>query len=58
MFATAVPVDEHYQGAPTVQEQASEETEPYMVLVLNHSYAAPEGVTRFGIHTVQILRKE
>jgi hypothetical protein len=58
MFAIAVPKDECYQGAPRVQEQASKETEPYTVLVLHHSYVVPEGATRFGIHMVQILRKE
>jgi hypothetical protein len=57
MLAVVVPKDECYQGAPTVQERASKETEPCMALVLYHSYAAPEGVTRFGTHMEQILRK-
>jgi hypothetical protein len=58
MFAIAVPKDECYQGAPREQEQASKEIEPCMVLVLHHSYAEPEGATRFGIHMVQILRTQ
>jgi hypothetical protein len=58
MLAAVVPKDECYLGAPRVQEQASKETEPCMALVFYHSYAVPEGVTRFGTHMEQILREQ
>lgn len=58
MLAVVVPKDECYQGAPRAQEQASKGTESCMALVLYHSHAAPEGVTKFGTHMEQILRTQ
>jgi sensor domain CHASE-containing protein len=58
MPAAAAPKDVCYQDVPRVWEQANKGTKPCTGLVLYHFYAAPEEVTRFGIHMERTLEKQ